>query len=554
MRRPEEDAREFIETARIHAREIFAAAVEGADAGRIIGKSVRIIGHTLRVGPETLSLDSFSRIHLFGIGKAAAPSASALEAILGDRITGGLVVVPYGHDLPLRRVRVIQAGHPLPDESGVRATHRILEQIRNGREDDLILFLVSGGGSALFVQPDRGLTLADKIETTRALLRCGATIEEINAIRKRLSGVKGGKLIPIAFPATLVGILLSDVVGDRPESIASGPSVPKSEPAVRTREIIGRYRLENRLPMEVVRRLQAEDAPGWSDTSPEHRGRVRNVVVGSNRDLLQGARSRAETLGYSVRIVTDRLVGEARLVGRNMASLVGSILSRESARGRPLCLLAGGETTVTVRGEGKGGRCQEFTLSAALVIDGTPIVCLAAGSDGTDGPTDAAGAIADGRTVGRARKMALDPVEHLDRNDAFPLFDRLHDLIRTGPTRTNVLDLYLFLLPPQNTGTESRIAGLRNRRTIDPIHASDRDGSGGKKNPRRFHVGDSDESIRSGSKTPDQVRKGLSFRLREMCRRRWSALSLICRTRSRVIPMIFPISSSVRGGCSPRPK
>ncbi len=420
------------------------------DASRLIRDRVHLEGEVLRIGKEGIPLDRYNHIHVMGIGKAAAHMAAPLEDILGERITGGLVIVKYGYGTPLQSIRVREAGHPLPDVKGVQATEEVVGMISACGEEDLILFLISGGGSSLFVLPAEGLTLEDKIQTHDLLLDSGATIDEINTVRKSLSAVKNGKLIPMAQPAMLVGLVLSDVIGDQLSTISSGPTVPHQGTNVNPLEIIDRYGLTGRLTGNV--RSYLENRPETSrlpDDSPSQvtSHGVKNLLIGNNEILLEHAVKKAEQLGYATCVATSSLQGEAREEAARLSSMAIKIKKGESSIRSPACLIAGGETTVTVKHKGTGGRCQEFALAAAISLEGEQIVALAAGTDGTDGPTDAAGAIVDGDTCRRGKATGLEPHSCLERNDSHTYFRSTGELLLTGPTKTNVMDLYAFIIP-----------------------------------------------------------------------------------------------------------
>jgi hydroxypyruvate reductase len=314
---------------------------------------------------------------------------------------------------------------------------------------DLLIVLISGGASALLPAPVEPITLSDKQQTTDLLLRAGADITELNTVRKHLSALKGGNLAALAYPATTISLVLSDVIGDRLDVIGSGPTVPDSSTFSDAFAVIQKYKLTRRIPKAVRRRLEAGAAGKAPETpkpgDPLFRN-VHNVVIGSNRLSLEAAAGQAKALGYRTLILSSTMQGEAREVARVHAQILREVhLSGHPLR-RPACILSGGETTVTVTGSGKGGRNQEFALAAAIDIAGlNDALVLSAGTDGTDGPTDAAGAIATGDTVKRAAALGLDARKHLCTNDAYPFFDALCDLIRTGPTGTNVMDIHLLL-------------------------------------------------------------------------------------------------------------
>ena len=368
--------------------------------------------------------------------------ARVVEEILDDRISAGLVVVKDGHIVPTRRVPIVEAGHPGPDDRGERAAARLLELATSAGPRDLVLLLVSGGGSALTPAPTPPITLAEKQAVTRALLSAGATIGELNAVRKHLSRFKGGQLARAASPALVLTLVLSDVIGDPLDVIASGPTAPDPSTFVDALEVLRVRGLLDRVPASVRDRLAAgsrgeiAETPKPGDPLFE---RVANVVIGNNALIATAAVEGARTLGYRAELLTCSLEGEARVVARALVERARSIAP-------PGCVIAAGETTVTVRGSGRGGRCQEFALAAALAIEGEEgIAVLAAGTDGTDGPTDAAGGIVDGSTVERGRRAGLDAQAALDDNDAYRFLRASGDLIVSGPTNTNLLDLYVVL-------------------------------------------------------------------------------------------------------------
>lgn len=428
---------------------IFHAGVEAVDARGAVLRHLRMDGGRLHAAGESYDLSALRGIHVVGAGKASAKMAQAVEDLLGDRLVGGVVAVKYGHAVPLAKVDVREAGHPFPDDAGTRAAGEIVRLLERTGSGDLVLCLLSGGGSALLVSPAEGLTLEDKKRTTELLLNCGATIREINAVRKHLSRVKGGRLARLAYPARLLALILSDVVGDDVGTIASGPTVPDESSFGDCLTVLNRYRLMERIPDPVMRHLK-EGAAGWREETPKPGDPVfaesRYSIIGSNLIALRAAGRKAEALGYHVEFLSGVEEGEAREVARIHAAAVKEAFSGRRPVSRPTCLLSGGETTVTVRGGGKGGRNQEFALAAALEIDGLPqAVILSAGTDGTDGPTEAAGACADGETARRAKDLGLDAEAALADNDSYHFFRRLGDLVVTGPTLTNVMDLRVAL-------------------------------------------------------------------------------------------------------------
>jgi hydroxypyruvate reductase len=385
--------------------------------------------------------------------------AAAAEQVLGDRIADGLVVVKDGYRADTHRVRLVEAGHPVPDVRGEAAAREIRAIAESATADDVLLVLVSGGGSALTPAPAPPITLADKQAMTRLMLAAGATINELNAVRKHCSLLKGGQLARAAAPATVRALLLSDVIGDRLDVIASGPTAPDASTYADALAILDRFDLRSRAPKSIVERLEAgkrgeiPETPKPDDPVFRH---VTNTVIGNNRLVVDAAADEAVRLGYGPHVLTRSLEGEARQVAARLVALARAIREGRGPVAAPACVIAAGETTVTVRGGGRGGRCQEFALAAALEMDGADgMVALAAGTDGTDGPTDAAGGIVDGQTAGRARALGLDPRARLEDNDANPLLAAVGDLVVTGPTNTNLLDLYLLLVEPR--GGQQRV-------------------------------------------------------------------------------------------------
>ena len=393
------------------------------------------------------------RLFVVGAGKAGTPMAAAVSQRFGSKIAAGQIIVKYHHTTGqanvLEQVKISEAGHPVPDQAGFSAAQAIAQLLEQTREDDIVLCLISGGGSALLTLPAEELTLTDLQETTQALLAAGATINEINTIRKHLSAVKGGSLARLAAPAQVYALILSDVVGDPLEIIASGPTVPDPSTFADAWAIVEQYDLETALPAPVIRWLQAGLAGAIPDT-PDRQdplfNRVTNAIIGSNRIAARAAVAAAQEAGFNAQLLTTFVEGEAREVARVVAGLTKG-LAKDEGLPRPACLVLGGETTVTIRGNGQGGRNQEMALAAAIALQGwdnTLIVCL--GTDGTDGPTDAAGAFAFGTTFAQAEKLGLEASDFLNRNDAYNFFSALDDLIITGPTHTNVNDLTFILV------------------------------------------------------------------------------------------------------------
>jgi hydroxypyruvate reductase len=413
------------------ARAIFEAGLAAADpAQQVEGISVPAPG----VG---------GRLIVLGAGKAAAHLAKALESRLSGRDYSGRIVVKYGHGLALERIVVEEGGHPLPDASGLRATARLLADLDNTRAEDRIVFLLTGGASALLVAPAQGLTLDDQVGVTEILLRSGATIQELNAVRKHLSAVKGGRLLERMMPARVLTLVVSDVIGDDLSSIGSGPTALDPSTFRDALDVLTRYDIVDKAPANVVGHLRAGVSGAIAETpkpGDDVLDYVEHRLLASNRTSLAAAAEKARALGFEVEVFAQDMVGDVHVQARRFAkALVG--------RRGPAALIAGGELTLEVTGSGLGGRSQEFALVVARELAGhDDVMVLAAGTDGTDGPTDAAGAFADGRTWERAREHGLDPEALLANNDAYHVFDPLDALLRTGPTGTNVNDLVVGLL------------------------------------------------------------------------------------------------------------
>jgi hydroxypyruvate reductase len=435
---------------REHAMQIFQAGLQAVDPVEAIVKHVALTGHLLQIGNNRFDLRDYDRILVVGAGKAVAPMAKAVEDLLGDRITDGVIVVKDAHGLPLEKIKVREASHPVPDQRCVKGTEQILSLVEKAGERDLVVCLISGGGSALLIAPVKEVTLEDKQNATRLLLACGATIHEFNTVRKHLSRAKGGRLAQIAHPAAVTSLILSDVVGDDLDVIASGPTVPDSSTFDDAQKILSGYGIWDQLAPSVRNHIEKGMAGKIADTPKAGDAvfqRCSQVLVGTNLQALKAAGKKAEHLGYHALILSSKVEGEAREVAKFYTAIAREILASGHPLNPPACVLAGGETTVTLEGNGRGGRNQEFALASAIAVEGLDgVVVLSGGTDGTDGPTDAAGAIADGTTVARARKKHLDPRDFLQRNDSYAFFQQLQDLVITGPTRTNVMDLYMFLV------------------------------------------------------------------------------------------------------------
>lgn len=400
---------------------------------------------------STYNTCNCKRILVIGFGKAACQMAKAIEDQLRNLIETGIVITKYGHcpfSYKSEKLRIIEAGHPVPDENGLRGAEEIIRLLENSRENTLVVCLISGGGSALLVSPYEGITLDEKQKITRQLLRAGADIYELNTVRKHISRIKGGRLAEIAYPAPVLSLILSDVIGDRLDVIASGPTSFDLTTYNDALKVLEKYNLINRSPQSVIEVLKKGINRVIPETPKEGNiifKQVENMVIGSNKILLDVAKKKAEELGFNVEIISSELSGEARDIGKWLAQKSFKIKGLKDQKiKKSMCLISGGETTVTVKGNGLGGRNMELALSFAIEIEGIDgITFLSAGTDGTDGPTDAAGAIVDGKTVSKAKAIGLDPQAHLKDNDSYNFFKKIDELFITGPTGTNVMDIQI---------------------------------------------------------------------------------------------------------------
>lgn len=415
------------------ARAIFKAGVSAANPAAGVEAALR----------GRRDLDGYERIVVVGAGKAGGTMARAAERVLGRRIAAGCLAVKDGDPARSRRIDLRPCGHPVPDERGVAAAARIAELCSSAGARDLVICLLSGGASALLPAPVAPVTLAEKQETTRLLLACGASIHQMNAVRKHISAIKGGQLAKLAAPARVLSLILSDVVGDRLDVIGSGPTAPDASTFADALAVLDRFHLRARVPQTVRDTLErgVRETPKPGDPVFT---RVENLIVGGNQKSLEAAAARAKALGYRTMILASTIEGETQDVARMHAAIARQIRVSGQPLRPPACIVSGGETTVTIRGQGKGGRNQEFALAAAIDLAGLrDTLILSAGTDGTDGPTDAAGALADGRTCARS---AADAAQALAQNDSWTFFRELEDLVITGPTGTNVMDLHLILV------------------------------------------------------------------------------------------------------------
>jgi glycerate 2-kinase len=434
---------------------ILLSALQAVDPAQAVRSHLQRRGDFLDFSGDRVNLSEIGKIYVVGAGKAGAPMALCLVDMLGDRLSSGIIIVKDGYqpapgNNALGKIEILQAGHPIPDQRGVQATNRLFELLNLTRKGDLVICLISGGGSALLVNPVPGVSLEDIQILTEELLSCGANIQEINTLRKHLDQVKGGNLARHAAPANLLTMILSDVVGNPVDIIASGPTVPDPSTFADANAIIQKYDLSQKIPSSITTHLkdgeQAEVPETPKPSDPLFKN-TRNVIIGSNIQAANAAIEQAQAEGFHTLLLTTYLQGEARQAGKMLAAIARQIDASGQPIARPACLVAGGETTVTLQGNGKGGRNQEVALGAVEDMAGlhtTALVTLA--TDGSDGPTDAAGAVVTGETFRRGLDLGINPEEYLRNNDAYQYFKVLGDLLVTGPTYTNVNDLNLLFL------------------------------------------------------------------------------------------------------------
>lgn len=432
-----------------NALAIFRAALAAADPGQAVLRHLRCDGKTLIAGRHRYRMSDFDRVQVIGAGKASAAMARAVERVVGKKVSGGFVNIKDGDTVRTRRVELNPAGHPVPDSRGLEGARRIESMARAAGPRDLLICVISGGASALTPSPVQPITLEEMRRTTSQLLACGANIHELNTVRKHIETLKGGQLARLASPARLLALILSDVVGDDLDVIGSGPTVGDTSTFADAARIFEKYRVDP--PAAVVARIAHGLKGDVAETPrPGELDGVENLIVGSNRLAIDAAAEKARKLGYRTLVLSTFLEGETVDAAKMHAAIVKEILTSRQPVRPPACILSGGETTVTLRGAGMGGRNQEFVLAAAMALEGfAPFTILSAGTDGIDGPTDAAGAVANEQTIARARDLGLDAREFLKHNDSYHFFERSNGLVKTGPTGTNVMDVRVMLVGAQ---------------------------------------------------------------------------------------------------------
>ena len=443
--------KDVLNSMRKDALNIFHASLKAVDPVNAVKRFLKKNGNQLIVKDTTYNLNFYDNIYLIGFGKAAAAMARGVESVLGNDLKAGIISVKYGHlDKVSSKIKINEAAHPVPDEAGMKAAKEIVDFLKQRNEKDLVICVISGGGSAILPLPFEGITLSEKQEMTKLLLACGADIKEINAIRKHISQVKGGQLARITQPATLVTLILSDVIGDPLDSIASGPAAPDQSTFEDCWAILQKYDLLGKIPPAVERHIKSgveKSTPDTPKVGDPAFSKTHNFIIGSNWEAVVAAQEYAQKLEYNALILSTFVEGETKDVARVHAAIAKEVNKTGNPIKKPACIISGGETTVTIRGDGLGGRNQEFVLAAAMDINGMDnVVVLSAGTDGTDGPTDAAGAIADGETMTRANQLKLNSLKYLQDNNSYYYFEKLNDLVKTGPTNTNVMDIRIMLI------------------------------------------------------------------------------------------------------------
>lgn len=430
------------------AIEIFLAGVESVKPGNLIRSYVSVNENKLSVDKLVLDLSAVKNIYIVGAGKASSLMAREIELILGNRITKGHIVTKYDHSVQLQYINITEAGHPVPDENGIRGTHEILSIVHEAGEDDLVICLISGGGSALLTDVPRGCTLEDLRTLNEVLLKNGASIAEMNCIRKHLSNVKGGLLAKAASPARVISLILSDVIGDPLDVIASGPTAPDPTTFADALQVIKNYKIDDKIPPRIYQELLDGFNNKRQETLKESSEiflRTTNLIIGTNKLALKKAKEKAESLGYESQIITNTLEGDVVDVAHYIVELSKS--TKQIISDERICLLFAGEPTIKVTGKGLGGRNQHLALVVAGMLNEVPgITFLSCGTDGTDGPTDAAGAAVDSFTMQNAAELNLDAEQYLNNCDSYNFFKEAGRLIVTGPTQTNVMDLMIALI------------------------------------------------------------------------------------------------------------
>jgi len=425
--------------------DIFNAAVQAVDPYRLVTYHNNYIS-------EAYNRDNCNRFYLISFGKAAYAMAKAIDDNIPDTITNGIVITKYNHAKGVlsNNIDIFEAGHPIPDKNGLVATRKVIDMLKNTDAKTFVLCLISGGGSALLTAPLNDITLSEKQQVTELLFKSGADINELNTVRKHISAIKGGRLAELAYPSRIISLILSDVIGDQLDVIASGPTSPDKTTYSDAIAVIEKYRIADMIPVRILKTLNEgvkgvfKDTPKIDDPVFE---RVENIIIGSNKIATEAAAKKANELGFDTTILTSQLKGDVREAAKWLAAEGLKMRDEKHKTKKKVCLVSGGETTVTVKGKGLGGRNMELALAFAHEIEGTEdITLVSAGTDGTDGPTNAAGAVVDGQTIKRAREKGLDPDAYLKNNDSYTFFKNTGELLITGSTGTNVMDIQVIVI------------------------------------------------------------------------------------------------------------
>ena len=440
---------QVLERLRRDALSILRSGVKAASPENAIRRALSLEDKVLSVGAKQYDLNTLRGIVLLGGGKASRGMALTLWRLLGDRVREGFLSVPYGQGGIFENLHILEASHPLPDERGLDNTRRIIHSAENIPEGHLVIFLVSGGASSLLVAPPDGVTLKEVAALNRELLVCGADVREMNRVRRHVCDVKGGKLAQKVHPAPFITLIISDVPGDDPSDVGSGPTVPDPTTYLDAQRVMDKYGLGGRISPSIVDHIR-KGVEGRLAENPKDTDAVfsssESLVIADNTDAVRAACARAERLGYRVLPVAGPVTGDTKAQAALHAEMARRILRGDGPVDPPACVVSGGETTLKIKGGGRGGRNQEFCLHATSEISGLPIVFLSADTDGSDGSTDAAGAICDGQTQRRARAERMSPANYLKNNDSYRFFQRLGDLVKTGPTGTNVMDVHILMV------------------------------------------------------------------------------------------------------------
>ena len=440
------------------ATEIFLAGVESVKPENLIKRFVSIEQYNLQIENFQFDLSTIANIYIVGAGKASAAMAQTIESILGSRITEGYIITKYAHAVPLQFIGITEAGHPVPDENGIKGTEIIMSIAKKAKKNDLLICLISGGGSALLTDVPEGCSLDDLKDLNNILLKSGAAIFEMNCIRKHLSTLKGGLLAKTAYPSRVMSLILSDVIGDPLDVIASGPTAHDPSTYADAISIINKYNIKNEIPIQIYQLLEDGVNNKRQETlkeSDEALELTSNLIIGTNKLALKIAKQKAALFGYETKIITDKLEGNVMDVAKYIMDSIKNA-TKENIH-ENTCLLFAGESTIKVEGEGLGGRNQHLALLFAKLLEDEPgITFLSAGTDGTDGPTDAAGAVVDSFTSEIASNLQLNMEQYINNCDSYHFFQEVGGLVKTGPTQTNVMDLMVVLISRQGNREECR--------------------------------------------------------------------------------------------------